>query len=741
MLSRVGAFAWRGTVAMSFAGDPNDPLRGFTGRSTTGRSAVDHRPKPSAADRCSSRLRRIPCRPSCLGVPAALLLLLGVALLAGGGPLVRYYIQKQLPLDDPSKLVFKVWSDTNYDGISVKRRFYMFNVLNPVDVVEHHAVPDLARRGPYVFRETQFAPEEDIFYGPDGTVGYVYRDFFKFLPEESYDENGNPLSLDDIITTANMPFFALMHRLKMYPSELIRGVACLELSDLVNALGDTGIFVQRSVDEILFGYEDPLFVKFKALSAAVGYNVPTVFRYMWNGSLPAPSPYTYTTGQKCPVWDDLAVCNQTSINVSRVWSGGGWGVVPPVDPEATEDEIEHVRGGITDLPRGVKWVGSHAHWAGQTKMWWWGAPETHGGDCQSFAGGAGMTYPPNMGSVSEPYVFVDCIYRKIRLAFDTSGTVKGIPAMRFVIAPDELHLGGPNQRCYFQEYTGAFNMTPVVFAPLVVTGNMFADFDLTQRLKMPSYHYPGDERRAVNVTISGQGPAGYIAEEYPYLQTYLKVYPDAGMLLEGAARLQSNVWLQPPVIDGCESSFDIFKPKYNAATNTTSYFPETLLPVFYLSREAVVSDKIADYIHDNVLVMFTIIHALGGVAIALGILCGAGAAVVWNGGSRKHIVAAAHHHHHHGDEDFGEHDNDDYVLASDGKHRATAHDNDDAAHDNRPAPISDAGGRRTPRFQTPAVPDQEGAAARMPTPATTQAFALRRRPPPGTRGSGGGGAW
>lgn len=50
-------------------------------------------------------------------------------------------------------------------------------------------------------------------------------------------------------------------------------------------------------------------------------------------------------------------------------------------------------------------------------MWWWGDPETYGGDCQEFRGGTGMTYPPHMDADGDPYVFVDNIYRKMKLQY------------------------------------------------------------------------------------------------------------------------------------------------------------------------------------------------------------------------------------------------------------------------------------------------------------------------------------
>jgi hypothetical protein len=336
----------------------------------------------------------------------------------------------------------------------------------------------------------------------------------------------------------------------------------------------------------------------------------------------------------------MSVCNQTTVNDTKVWSGAGWGVDAPLDPDATEAEVAAARDGITHLPRGVDDIGSTVHWAGNSRMWWWGDAATYGGDCQEFHGGAGMTYPSNMDSQSTPYVFVDSIYRKVKFAFAASGSVKGVPVMRFTIDPDEHSMDGPNARCYMQEYKGAFNMKPVVFAPLVVTSNAFADFGLDQPLKDPAFTYDGDARLALNITIDGLNPADVIAAEQGTLTSFLDIFGDAGMLLEGAARLQSNVMFQPPNILGCENSFEILKPRYDEATNTTIYFPETLVPIFSLSREAVVSDEVAAYIRDHVLVFFKLAYALGGVCIALGVLLGAAGAVAWNSGSTKHLVAA-----------------------------------------------------------------------------------------------------
>ena len=580
----------------------------------------------------------------CLGVACVLLLILGVTVLAAGGPIIRHFVRTQLPLDDPTKLVFKVWADSAYDGISVKRYIYVYSVTNVDAIFATHAKPDLMRKGPYVFRERQWAPYEDIYYAPDGTVGFKYHDTLTFLPEESVDANGNQLSLSDEIVAINLPFFALMHRLKMYPEKGFRTLSCLVIDGLLTQLGPKGVFVQRNVSDLLFGYVDPIFQEFHNLGKDLKnpYLIPTRFRFMWNGSLAAPSPIDYGLGQRCPVWDDQSECNQTAVNSSRVWSGAGWGKPNPIDPEATSAEIEDNDREGYGVPHGIGLLGSHAHWAGNSEMWWWGDKQTYGGDCREFAGGAGMMYPPNMGTKDRPYVFVDSAYRKIRLMYDKDTSVKGVPALRFVIDRDELGFSA-NSGCYFQEYTGTFNVSNAVFAPLIVSGNGYVDFDTTQPLRRPAFTYPNDQRRALNITIDGRDPADIASSEYDDLRTYLDIYGDAGMLIRGAARLQSNTWLQYPVLDGCEGSFASMLPKNLTGGDGKpylSYFPETLVPIFYESREALLSDKVADYIKDHVLVFYTVATAVGGTLTALAILLGIAGAVLWTANSRKHPVMA-----------------------------------------------------------------------------------------------------
>jgi hypothetical protein len=587
------------------------------------------------------------CNPCFLTVVCVVFMALAVLLLGFGDSIIRHFIQLQLPLDDPTRLVFKVWSDTEYDGTSVVRKIWMYSCTNPEDVYNNHAVPDFLRRGPYVYREHMWLPQEDIYYAPDGTVGFKYIDTLTFDPTQSIDANGNQLSENDVITSINFPFLALLHRLAAFPNKDLRFAACLLVDVLFGgAVGQTGLFVQRTVNETLFGYEDPLFAAFNGGVKGLGmtnYSCPTRFNFLFNGSLPGPSPWTAMDGQKCPVWDNITDCNRSTVNETRAWAGAGWGVPLPRDPDESVSQYTAAAWEDAPLPRGVSDLGSLMRWADQDRMWWWGSPEEYGGDCQVFQGGTGMTYPPLMDVNGQPYVYIDSMYRKMRLAYQTDGTVKGIPVKRFVIDKSEIDFG-PNSGCYFQQYKGLYNITPVVFAPLVVSGCGYADYDFTQPLQRRSYTYPGDERLALNITIDGRRPQDILAEEYESLATFLDVFNDAGMLMQGAARLQTNTWLQPPVIDGCEDFFPMFKPKpiTNAFGETIgySYFPETLVPAFYLSREALISDSVAAYVRDNVLIAFTLAHVFGGVFCACALLSGILAGVVWVRHSEKHTVSA-----------------------------------------------------------------------------------------------------
>jgi hypothetical protein len=571
---------------------------------------------------------------------AVVLFVVGVVLLGAGDAIIRAFILKQIPLDNPTKLVFKVWADTSYDGTSVKRKLYFYDVTNAHDVVDKHARPDLRRVGPYVYREHQWNPYEDIFYGPDGSVGFTYRDTLTFIPEESIDANGNQLSEADKVTTMNFPFFALIHRLTAFAGTsfiapwVVASQVCPKIEAFLaasGAVGDTGIFVRRNISDLLWGYADPMFLELSATFGALGYDLPTRFHYFFNGSIPAPSPASAAQGQKCPVWDDQSVCNQSAVDLTRAWTGGDWGVMPPRDPTDTEARYDAEMIQDTSLPKDVSHIGSVASWAGNDRMWWWGDPETYGGDCQRFEGGTGMTYPPMMDADSTPYVFIDDMYRKLKLVYVQDGSTKGIPTKRFIIHNDELGFSS-NSACYHQQYIGVFNITPVVFAPLLVTGNVYVGFDETQRLKAPSETYPGDQRLALNITIDGRLPQDVRAAEYDNLLTYLDVYNDAGMLMQGAARLQTNTWLKPPQVPGCEDFFPQFK------ANAYGLFPETLMPIFYESREASISDSVAAYVRDDVLVFFVVLRVVGGVVLGVGLIMGFVAGCLWTRQSRKHIV-------------------------------------------------------------------------------------------------------
>ena len=120
----------------------------------------------------------------------------------------------------------------------------------------------------------------------------------------------------------------------------------------------------------------------------------------------------------------------------------------------------------------------------------------------------------------------------------------------------------------------------------------------------------------------------------------MSVLPEVGALLEGSARLQTNTWLRPIKIDGlvCSVLFDHFWP-----ADGTDYFPETLVPVFYVDRHAHVSEAMGDWLRLRLITTRTAFKTIGGLLIVGAVLLTAFAGYRCATASTrgpKHLVAA-----------------------------------------------------------------------------------------------------
>lgn len=120
--------------------------------------------------------------------------------------------------------------------------FYLFDLKNGDDFINGEK-PKFQEVGPFVFRE--YIIKEDIVDNLNYTITYNERRRYKFIPELS------PFELEYEITSLNMAVVTVMSQVR-YASSLVHDLVNVALS----ATGDNTILIKKSVQDILFGYED-----------------------------------------------------------------------------------------------------------------------------------------------------------------------------------------------------------------------------------------------------------------------------------------------------------------------------------------------------------------------------------------------------------------------------------------------------------------------------------------------------
>ena len=185
------------------------------------------------------------------------------------------------------------------------------------------------------------------------------------------------------------------------------------------------MFIQRTVQEVLWGYEEPL---------VVGATM-----VLPEGEIKVPGHFGLLAGR-----------NMSSEGKYTVWGGGG--------------------------PKGLEDLGRVTKWQGQDRFYSWNTDE-----CNRVRGGEGSQFPPGLQDSSKPSIFVPAICRPIELSFVQKQQVQGVETLKFIPDPDVFNYAALHNRCYCVppancSDTGVFYVSPCKFgAPLVVSWPHFLD--------------------------------------------------------------------------------------------------------------------------------------------------------------------------------------------------------------------------------------------------------------------------
>nr|XP_030141254.3 scavenger receptor class B member 1 isoform X1 [Taeniopygia guttata]XP_041575336.1 scavenger receptor class B member 1 isoform X1 [Taeniopygia guttata] len=337
-----------------------------------------------------------------LGLAGLACALLGGCLLLVGPLIIRHQVIKNVRID-PSSISFQMWKDI---PVPFYLMVYFFEVLNPKQVLRGEK-PVLSQRGPYVYREYRF--KTNITFYDNDTVSYLeYRHLF-FQPDLS---NGTE---DEYIVVPNIMMMGAAVMMENKP-----GFMKFLLSGALASLKQEA-FMNRTVGELMWGYDDPLV---DAINLIFPGMLPFKgkFGLFMDFNNSNSGLFTVNTGMK---------------NISQVHMVDSW--------------------------NGLKMVN---YWRSN--------------QCNMINGTAGEMWPPFLSPTFLDFYSPDAC-RSLRLVYEQSGEFKGVPTYRFV-APKTLFANGtdypPNEGFCPCMQSGILNVSTCrLNAPMFISHPHFYNAD------------------------------------------------------------------------------------------------------------------------------------------------------------------------------------------------------------------------------------------------------------------------
>ncbi|XP_068013538.1 scavenger receptor class B member 1 isoform X1 [Melanerpes formicivorus] len=360
-----------------------------------------------------------------LGLAGAVCALLGVCLLLVAPLIVRDQVVKNVRID-PKSISFRMWKDI---PVPFYMSVYFFEVLNPSQVLQGEK-PMLSQRGPYVYRE--FRIKDNITFHDNDTVSFrEYRNLF-FQPDLSNGTEGDYIIVPNILM---MGAAVMMEKLPNFVKILVSGA----LAGLKQEA-----FMNRTVAEIMWGYEDPL--------------IDTL-----NMFVPGLIPFE-----------------------------GKFGLF--VEVNNSDSGLFTVNTGMKDISR-VHIVDT---WNGLKKVNYWQSEE-----CNMINGTSGEMWPPFMSPTFLEFYSPDAC-RSLTLVYEQSGNFKGVPTYRFV-APKTLFANGtdypPNEGFCPCLQSGIQNVSTCrLNAPMFLSHPHFYNADPTLVSAVEGLH-PNKEQHALFLDV------------------------------------------------------------------------------------------------------------------------------------------------------------------------------------------------------------------------------------------------
>lgn len=180
----------------------------------------------------------------------AVLAILGGILFPVGDLIIQGTVEQEAVIE-PGTTAHENWAAA---GAKVYRQFWLFEVKNPLEVVDDGAAPEVVERGPYTYM-TRFLAKDNITFHDNHTVSFLLPNGAVFEPSMSVGTE------EDNITTLNL---AVAGAPSLIPPELH-----LLLETIIKNTSSS-LFQRRTVKELLWGYTDPILKR--GLGLFLNYN-------------------------------------------------------------------------------------------------------------------------------------------------------------------------------------------------------------------------------------------------------------------------------------------------------------------------------------------------------------------------------------------------------------------------------------------------------------------------------------
>ena len=463
-------------------------------------------------------------------VKVVVVLLLGLLLLTGGAlvfhfipVIVQKTVKDTLKLDGPRSSLYKSFVNSSKD-VTVYATHYVYHVTNPYDVMHNAAWPIFQEKGPYTYIEIEPKPQESISWFPNGTVQYKYNTSYIFEPSLSL---GNLES--DPVTILDLGFLLALYKFR-------------NLSNITDAISEAAALEVAS----LLGVN--MFTNTTAGGALWGYN--NTFLSVMD---PTHGPVSVASNPDA----------STMAGFSKAYSGGDAAEDLPAPPPNSVLTMTAWNGMDTYLDNDTYWKTPYAN-------------KINGTD--------GTSFWPGITKFDSPYVFVDDLYRSVKLVSQGTTTYEGVELIRLVLAREDMESQWvrPKNADFFMNTTGFIPVPPGAKKPMFFS----------------KPHFLGADMENVRVHIL---PDDDFSNQDRY-DTFLDVESITGQLFKVNKRIQLNMWIDSIKLNG----------------STTPIVP-TYMPIFWVDENMLLPDNLLDDYKKEIQLPMRASFAGGIVAMILGI--------------------------------------------------------------------------------------------------------------------------